>query len=114
MIQTLYDMDYFGWMNFFIFVASSALIYVTISHYIFFLRAKKTDLTSRVRDVFFAEFISALSVLGFNATVFLSGNYNAYLEHEYLRVGLKAFQAIAVVYTLYASWRFHQHCRKTQ
>lgn len=112
LISELIDYDFFTWINIITVFASLVLIGVTIAHYRFFRKSVKSLLAKRIRNVFFADFLSALSVLSFNATVFFAGSYAAYYNHESLRIAFKLFQAATVFYTIIASWRLHQAYKK--
>lgn len=103
---------YFYLVNFMNSFVSLLLMLVTIQHYLFFRKSKKSVLSNRIRAVFFADFLSAASVFSFNVIIFLTGSLDAYYDEEWVRMSLKGFQSLSTIYTLYASWRLHQHIKE--
>lgn len=91
---------------------SFGLIWVTVTHYSFFAKSDKNELGKRLSDAFFADCMSALSILAYAIfNVFI----RAHVSEDFFDVSryvLKAFQAFTVAYNLRAMYRLHNHIKK--
>lgn len=107
-------MDIFTALNIAIVCASLVLIGTTVAHYRFFQKSIQSELARRIKHVFLADTLSALSVLAFNGTIFIPGGYAVYQESIAVRVALKVFQLFTVLYTVRANWLLHSYYKKVK
>lgn len=115
MIKNLLDnMDIFTALNIAIVLASLVLIGITVAHYRFFKDSIQNELARRIKHALLADTLSGLSILSFNGTVFIPGGYVVYQESIAVRVALKVFQLLTVLYTVRAYWLLLSYYKKVK
>lgn len=87
------------------FVLSLLLLLQVLRHYIFFSKGQPSLLKKGVRRVFLADFLMAFSVLAFNVTPHITGDYvNGYI----IDFPLKVLQAVSIFYAIFANYKLYK------